>query len=285
MRDDQPPARFLSACVQCDIRRGDVAGNLRSVEAHLRTAHAAGALLAVLPEMWTTSFAPAYPPELLEQARAAADRVLRLSGEFGMVIVGSTVAEHDGRLFNVAHVCDRGRLAAEYRKIHLFSPNAEHKTLTAGSEPVVVDTSAGRLAVAICYDLRFPELVRWFFHERAEVLVVPAQWPEARATHWRALVDARAVENQLFVIGCNRTGSEPSLRGTDQLVFPGNSRVVDPMGDLLATGAGEDGVVLAEIELRKATAMRRTMPIAKDRRPEIYRSLWERAWTQPVRGD
>ena len=278
-RDKKPPADFLSACLQFDVRRGEVAANLASAEHCLRAAKVAGARLAVLPELWSTSFDKSYPPTLLAAALDADARLARLSGELHMVIVGSSLESSVGKVFNRAQVLDCGEAVASYRKIHLFSPNAEHRGLTAGTHPVVVDTSAGRIAVLVCYDIRFPELVRWPFYHQAEILVVPAQWPETRAHHWRALVDARAIENQMFVVGCNRTGSETSLKTDDQLVFPGNSRIVDPMGELVACGNGEDGPVMAAIDLRKVKTMRRMMPIEKDRRPALYRDLWAGPWS------
>jgi len=280
--DEKPPATFLGACVQYDVRRGDVGANVASAEQHLRAAAAAGVQLAVLPELWSTSFAPSWPPDVLAAARAADARIGQLAHELDMVIVASAVEEDAGSLFNRALVLDRGAIAASYRKIHLFSPNAEDRMLSAGSQPAVTDTSLGRLAVAICYDLRFAELTRWFFYQQAEILAVPAQWPESRASHWRALVDARAVENQCFVLGCNRTGSESSLKTADQLAFPGNSRIVDPMGEVLACGSGDAGIVVAEIETRKVRTMRRMMPIDKDRRVDLYGQWWASPWAPAV---
>ena len=281
-RDKKPPAHFLGACLQFDVQRGEVAANLGRAEHGLRAAKKAGARLAVLPELWSTSFAPAYPAPLVAAAQQADSRLAELSRDLEMVVVGSSLEGAEGKVFNRALVLDRGNTVASYRKIHLFSPNAEHRALAAGSQPVVADTSIGRVATAICYDIRFPELMRWFFYQHAEVLVVPAQWPEARASHWRALLDARALENQMFVLGCNRTGSEASLKTDDQLVFPGNSRVVDPMGELVATGNGEEGPVVGEIDLRKVKTMRRMMPIEKDRRPALYHQLWKGPWAPPA---
>lgn len=281
-RDKKPPPEFLGACVQFDVRRGDVAANIASAEQNLRRAAEAGAQLIVLPELWSTSFAPSWPSELLNAAEQADAHLTKLSAELDVVVVASSAEADAGSLFNRALVLDRGREVASYRKIHLFSLNAEDRHISAGSQPVVVDTSVGRLAVSICYDLRFSELMRWFFYHRAEILVVPAQWPESRASHWRALIDARAIENQCFVLGCNRTGSESSLKSSDQLAFPGNSRIVDPMGEILATGDGEAGAVMAEIVLRKVKTMRRMMPIEKDRRTDLYPGLWAAPWSAAV---
>lgn len=269
---------FLAACLQFDVQRGDVAGNLAEAERLLRRAHKQGARLAVLPELWSTSFMRAFDPAVIAAAAAADQRIQELSAALDMTVAGSAVAEESGRVFNRATLFEKGASIGRYDKIHLFSPNAEQKSLAAGDRPVVVNSRLGRIGLTVCYDLRFPELIRWYFYQRTEILVVPAQWPEARANHWRALVDARAIENQLFVLGCNRTGSEGSLKNNDTLSFPGNSRIVDPMGEVIASGDGGIGTVTAEIEVRKARTMRRTMPIERDRRPGVYRAIWSPAW-------
>ena len=129
--------------------------------------------------------------------------------------------------------------------------------------------------MVICYDLRFPELTRYHFHMGVQVLVVPAQWPEARSDHWRTLIRARAIENQFFVIGCNRTGSEQSMRREETLVFPGDSRIADPMGSMIASANGDDEPVVAEIELRHCCSMQRILPIHDDRQAEVYKRMWQ----------
>ncbi len=278
MAKEPQPREIRCACVQFDVRRGDVEHNLAAVEQQLRIAAAEGATLAVLPEMWTTSFLADRDAAIVRASARAEIRVLELSAELDMMIVGSAPHVDAGQTFNRAQLVDRGRVVGEYRKIHLFSPIGEHRYHVAGGEPLVVDTRFGRVAIAICYDIRFPELIRYFFHRQADLLLVPAQWPEARSDHWRSLMKARAIENQLFVIGANRTGIEQSLRGDDQLVFPGDSRVIDPMGNVVAAGSGGSSPVFADLELRRVRLMRRILPIAKDRRPEVYVRIWKNAW-------
>lgn len=277
--DQQTDPRFVAACIQFDVRRTEVATNLERAEKGIREACAdGGAELCVLPEMWTTSFVDSPGDELLAASRDAEGRMQALSRELGAMIVGSAPHVDEGKIYNRAVVYDQGEVLGEYRKIHLFSPNAEHRIHEPGSHPLVLDTRLGRIGVVICYDLRFPELIRFYFYEGAEILLVPAQWPEARAAHWRSLLKARAIENELYVVGCNRTGSESSLKNDESLVFPGDSRVIDPMGSVLAGGEGEDGPIVAEIEPRKVRVMRRILPVAKDRRPEIYARIWQKAW-------
>lgn len=276
---------ILAACVQFDVRRGEVEHNLRAATSGLRKAAAEGARLAVLPEMWPTSFVSEPSDELIAASMAAEQDTVRLSGELDMVIVGGGLLVEDGECFNRAVVAEKGEIVGEYRKIHLFSPIAEQRYHTPGRTPLIVDTSVGRIGVVICYDIRFPELIRYYFYENVEILCVPSQWPEARTDHWRVLMKARAIENEMFTIGCNRTGSEHSLKNDEPLVFPGDSRIVDPMGQVIAAGAGDSEPVLGEISLRKVRTMRRILPVSKDRRPELYRDLWSSTWTDRAPSD
>lgn len=275
---------FVCACIQFDVRRGDVEHNRSAATAGLRKAAAAGARFAVLPELWTTSFMNEVDEATLDASLAAEREVAELSRELGMVVVGGGVERDAGALYNRALVVDNGRVLGNYRKIHLFSVNGEHRVMSHGQAPLVVDTSLGRVGVLICYDIRFPELVRHYFYEHVQILAVTAQWPEARATHWRTLLRARAIENEMFVVGCNRTGKETSLKNEEQIVFPGDSRIIDPMGEPLGTGTGEDEPVLGTIEVRKVKTMRRILPLMRDSRPKVYRSIWEPAWQSRATG-
>jgi omega-amidase len=273
-----PDRDFAAACVQFDVRPGDVATNCASMRAGVEEAVLAGARLCVLPELWSTSFLPQFDGDVVAQAGEAEAELAELSRAHGLVIVASTIEPVDGVVHNTAHVYDHGRRVAAYRKIHLFSPNLEHRRHAPGDRPCVVDTSLGRLGVLICYDLRFPELSRYYFHRGVELLAIPGQWPEARAQHWRTLLRARAIENEMFVIGCNRTGQEPSQRNGEPMPFPGDGRIVDPTGEVLASGSGEAGAIVATIEMRKVRTMRRILPIERDQRPTVYRALFEETW-------
>jgi predicted amidohydrolase len=272
------------ACIQFDVRRGDVTENLRQAEEGIAAAARDGARLCVLPEMWSTSFLPTYDAATLAAAATAEETLQRLSLQHDLVAIGSSVESADGALFDCARVYDQGRLLGRYRKIHLFSPHAEHRHFRAGDEALVVDSSAGRIGVLICYDLRFPELARYYFHKSVEILAVPAQWPEARSQHWRSLLRARAIENEFFVVGCNRTGTDTSLKSEESLTFPGDGRIVDPTGEVLVAGSGDAGPLIANLELRTARTMRRILPVARDQRPSVYRRLWDDAWATMVAG-
>lgn len=267
---------LVTACVQFDVRRADVDANIAAVEKGLSEAAQKGARLCVLPEMWSTSYSPRYSPTLLAAAATAETKLTELSAKHGMMVVGSSLESVEGGVYNTARVYDRGVLLGAYRKIHLFSPHSEPRYFLAGDTPLVLDTRLGRIGVMICYDLRFPELARYYFHKGVEMLLVPAQWPEVRSQHWRSLLRARAIENQMFVLGCNRTGHEASLkRGGDTLTFTGDGRIVDPTGEILASGTGESNLLIAAFEPRTARTMRRMMPVSRDQRPSVYRKLFE----------
>lgn len=275
--------KFVAACIQFNVERGAVESNLARVQTLAAPAVDQGAQLLVLPEMWSTSFVAEPDRDLAKQAQVADEAIRELSADLDAMIIGSSLEFElggEGAYFNTARVFDRGTELASYRKIHLFSPNAEHRIHSGGDAPAILDTRFGRLGLLVCYDIRFPELVRYMFYKGAEILVVPAQWPEPRSEHWRTLVRARAIENEMFVIGCNRTGQESSLKNEDSLPFPGDSRIVDPMGVVLASGSGEDGAVCAEIDPKKVRTMQRLIPVKKDQRPQVYREIWRDAWDE-----
>jgi predicted amidohydrolase len=272
---------YHAACLQFNVERGETERNLATVTEGLRAATEEGAELVVLPEMWTTSFLKEPTDDDIRRSNAAEHALLELSKELKMMVIGSAPEVSDGRYFNRARIFDCGEVLGTYRKIHMFSPNAEDRYMTPGSQPLVVDTRLGRIGVVMCYDIRFPELTRYYFHCGVQVLAVPAQWPEARADHWRTLIRARAIENQSYVIGCNRIGTEGALRNDDNFVFPGDSRIIDPMGDVIAAANGDDQPIIAEISLRRCQSMHRILPVHEDRQPDAYRNIWLPIWSNP----
>lgn len=275
---NEEPTETIAACVQFDVRRGDVAGNVAAARSGIAEAAAVGARLCVLPEMWSTSFMSEYDDGVQQAAAAAEDAMLELSRRHDLAIIGSSLEVTAEGTFNCARVYVAGREMGTYRKVHLFSPNVEHRHHVAGRAPLLVDTGFGRVGVLIGYDLRFPELARYYFRMGAEILAIPAQWPEARSTHWRTLLRARAIENGLFVIGCNRTGQEISLKNEESGAFLGDGRIVDPTGEILAAGTGDDAVLTATLELRTVRTLRRILPVDRDQRPSVYRRLWDEAF-------
>lgn len=250
---------------------GDPETNWSVVERGLREAAARGARLVGLPEMWPTSFAFGETSTALAGTNSALTRLRALSKELKLVVVGSALGESSrGAPFNLGHVIDTGEMVLEYAKVHLFTPTREERSFSPGEAmPRVVETSAGRVTLVICYDLRFPELCRRLFYEDADVVVVPAQWAAERFSQWRALVAGRAVENQCIYIGVNRTGTEVTPSGA-VVGFPGRSLIADGHGGMLAEGGAAEEVVCADVDLAQHRALRRLIPCKRDARPEVY---------------
>ena len=172
------------------------------------------------------------------------EELLELSRELKLVIVGSMPEPHGDKVFNTAYVVDNGRWPGIYRKLHLFSLLGEDKAFDSGDSWLLAETSIGKIGVIICYDLRFPELSRRLALEGAQVICVPAQWPKPRQEHWRTLLRARAIENQLFVVASNACG----LIG--KLDFFGMSMIIDPKGEVLAEAGEAECEIVAPLDMQ-----------------------------------
>lgn len=253
-----------AGAVQFTIRLGDVDANVEHVQGALRRLADQGCNLAVLPEMWSTGYAYKELNELATRTPGIVEELGRLSRELEMVIVGSLPEPNGPRVCNTAYVMDRGVLLGKYRKIHLFSLLGEDRAFDGGDCRLLVDTHLGRLGVFICYDLRFPELARRLAVDGAEVLVVPAEWPKPREEHWRTLLRARAIENQLFIVAANCCGVQGKLD------FFGASLIIDPKGELLADGGYDAGEPSATLDFAAMETWRQQIPCFADRKPDFY---------------
>ncbi len=238
--------------------------NVKAVEAMLSCCRERGLELLVLPEMWPCGFDYEHLLEHARRAPSLRDRMCRWAREFRLVIVGSIPELRDEHVVNCAYVVDpRDGIVGSYAKVHLFSPLGERDHFRAGESVCVCHTCVGLLGVVICYDLRFPELCRLTALNGATILCVPALWPKARVEHWRLLLRARAVENQMFVIGANGVGMSGNV------LYPGASAIVDPWGDVLAEGGEETTLLIAQIQLSLVDRVRRMIPCFADRHKMI----------------
>lgn len=253
-----------AAAVQFNIALGDIESNLSHVVGTLRRLAQQGVELAVLPEMWSCGFAYRELNALAERTPELVARLSELSRELSMVIVGSLPEAHGDKVFNTAYLLDRGALAGSYRKLHLFSLMGEDRSLDSGDSILVADTSVGRIGVMICYDLRFPELARRLALEGAEIIVLPGEWPKPREEHWRTLLRARAIENQLFVIAANCCGT------VGKLDFFGQSLIIGPQGEILAEAGHLGCEPTALLDPAAMASWRESITCFKDRRPDCY---------------
>lgn len=253
-----------AAAIQFNIKLGEINANVASVRGAVGRVAAQGVQLAVLPEVWSSGFSYKDLNELARRTPELVEEMGRLSAEYNMVLVGSLPEPDGDKVCNTAYILDKGHLVGKYRKIHLFSLMNEDRSFTGGDQWVVADTSVGRIGVFICYDLRFPELARRLAVEGAEIIVVPGEWPKPREEHWRTLLRARAIENQLFVVAANCCGI------TGKLDFFGMSMIIDHKGVVMAEGGYEPTELIADLNFGDMYTWREQITCFKDRKPECY---------------
>jgi len=222
--------------------------------------------LVMLPELWTAGFfnfdqyerlaEPLNGPTVARLAEAA------IRGEFWLH--GGSIIERspEGNLYNTSVLFDpAGKLAAAYRKMHLFGfESGEKRILHCGESPVNVQSEIGHLALTTCYDLRFPELYRCLSSRGMELALITSAWPAARLEHWLVLTRARAIENLSYVLACNAAGTN---RGHE---LAGNSIIIDPWGKVVAQAPAGECVLYGEVNLEDVAGVRSQFPALRDRR-------------------
>ncbi|MCA1059400.1 carbon-nitrogen family hydrolase [Rossellomorea aquimaris] len=252
---------------QMDIAFGKPEENMEKVEQWVRKAKVDGCTTVVLPELWTTGYDLTRMDEIADEgAEDSSTFLTSLSKKYSIHIIGGSVANKsmDGIRNTLIAVDSKGILVKQYSKLHLFKLMDEHHYLLPGQEDGMFSLEETKMAGLICYDIRFPEWFRKHVLLGAKVVFVVAEWPSARIDHWQTLLKARAIENQCFVIACNRVGSDPNNE------FGGCSLIIDPWGEILAKGTQTEELVSAEINLQEVEKVRKQIPIFQDRRPEYY---------------
>ncbi|MGH6655672.1 MAG: carbon-nitrogen family hydrolase [Actinocrinis sp.] len=261
------------ALIQFDVDLGRTPGASRqSAVAKVHEAAEDGADLVLLPELWLHG---AFDPEPWQAGAEpmhgeTAQAMREAAIDCGVVLHAGSFVERtpDGRLYNTSLVFDAdGELLAGYRKIHTFGfDKGEAVIMTAGEQTAVFDlrdlddSVITRIGLATCYDLRFPELYRKLLDAGTQTVLQVASWPARRAEHWRALLRARAIENQMFVVACASVGTQAGL------TMSGHSMVIDPWGEILAEGGEQEETVFADFDPETVEKTRASFPVLRDRR-------------------
>lgn len=254
-----------AAYVQLDIRLGDMPANLDAAKKNLERLGGEGVKLAVLPEMWSCGFDNRNLAEHARRTPEFLDALSLIAGRYGMLIAGSLPEAAEEGIYNTLYLVDAdGSVAGTYRKVHLFTGTGEERYFLAGDRSVVCDTSIGPIGLMICYDLRFPEICRVLALKGAQIVVIPAQWPKIRVSRWDILAQARATENQLYVVGANRCGRDYDYQ------YGGHSIIVDPSGEVLVWAGDEPATGVAEISFERLEKVREYMPSLRERVPTAY---------------
>ena len=256
--------------VQHDIAWKQASTTRARLEPMVAAAAAAGSRLVVLTEMFATGFCME-PDEIAEPVGGPTEAwLVEQAARQDVWIIGSVAqwpadvspdpgADPDRRAVNAAVIAAPDGSVRRYEKMHPFSFAGEHEHYRPGDKPLTVDIDGVRTSVFVCYDLRFADDF-WALAHDTDCYVVVANWPEPRREHWRALLRARAIENQAYVIGANRVGRAGDLPHT------GDSVVLDPLGRALVEAAHEECVISADVDPDVVVDVRTRYPFLADRR-------------------
>jgi predicted amidohydrolase len=252
---------------QMNIALGELQQNLETVREMTAEAARRGSDIVVFPELWSTGYD-------LENAANHATPVdegifaetCALAQQYGLHILGSNLSLLGEEQYGNTAVLfgPDGSSLGTYTKVHLFGPMEEDRFLTPGDNLGLVETIWGKVGLAICYDLRFPEVTRAYAVAGAKIIFLPSEWPYPRLEHWRTLLRARAIENQVFIVACNRVGASG-----DESFF-GHSTIVDPAGEIVVEGGEGEMLLTATIDLTQIEKVRSLFNVCDDRQPDIY---------------
>lgn len=226
--------------------------------------------IIVFPETFTTGYSEEIFHNIDKYAETEDGEVItvlrRLAKKFNVWLVsGSIVEKDDEGTYNTIFLIDRkGNIVGKYRKMHLYSAMDEDVAFKNGVDMPVFDTEFGKLALMTCYDIRFVELSRTYAVKGAEAIIIVSNFPNPKVNHWRILLQARAIENQLYIIACNRVGS------ADKSTYFGHSLIIDPWGEIVNEGNDEETIISGEIDFNKIKEVRSIIPMYYDRQPQSY---------------
>ncbi len=254
--------------ISCSL--GDVAANVRKVREFASRAKQNGAEIILFPEMIDTGYSMSViQKHATTWSEGAVPEFQEIAREFSIAIIAG-VSERDGdSIYNSQVIVDlTGKIAAKYRKTHLFSPAPieEHKCFTAGDALTTRKIDMLNLGLGICYDLRFPEFYRALAVEHgANVLLNSSAWPFPRVEHLRTLATGRAIENQSYFVLANRVGTD------DGVTFCGSSTIIDPYGVVIAAASTDrEEIIYGEISKEVVDLVRSRMPLFEHRRRDLY---------------
>ncbi|MCA9978687.1 MAG: carbon-nitrogen family hydrolase [Anaerolineales bacterium] len=259
--------RLVISLGQMDVVLGQPAVNLALVQQLAGAAARQGADILVLPELWSTGYDLTHAADYATAVTSGifAD-VAHLAKENQIHILGSCLSLlGDGQYGNTAVLFDpAGERLGMYSKIHLFQLMDEHLYLTGGNGRSLIQTPWGENGLAICYDLRFPELFRAYALDGAKIVFLPAEWPYPRLAHWQTLLRARAIENQMYIVACNRVGT------TDGTSFFGHSCIIDPWGEMVVEAGDTPALLTVTVDLARVAEIRAQIPVFADRNSAAY---------------
>ncbi len=263
-------AKLNISLAQMTVATGNERRNMDVMQQMVAEAARRGSQVVLFPELWSCGygleniqdFASPLNSGIFAQTSTAAR-------QHNICIVGSMPEKRGVSVNNsAAFFAPNGQVVGVYRKMHLFRLMGEDRRFNAGQAPLNLDLPWGKTGMAICYDLRFPEMFRRYGVEGSRLVLLPAAWPLSRIAHWRALITARAIENQYFMVACNTVGEAETDEGPT--TFGGHSMIVDPWGETVLEAGTMPGLYTVEIELDRVEEARARIPVFEDRRAGAY---------------
>ncbi len=233
--------------------------------------------LVILPEMFNCPYDNSFFPRFAEIFPGETTELLsKLAKQQSIYIVGGSIPERDGEnIFNTSYTFDRnGKVIGKHRKMHLFDIDVEDgikfkesDTLGSGNKATVFETEFCKIGVAICYDMRFPELMRLMALKDAELIIVPAAFNMTTGpAHWHSLAKVRAMDNQVYFIAAS-----PARKLDSSYIAYGHSLIVDPWGKTVNEADENEVIIYADIDLKKVKKIREQLPLLKHRREDVYK--------------
>ncbi|MBN2168615.1 MAG: carbon-nitrogen family hydrolase [Actinobacteria bacterium] len=264
--------KMTVSIVQMDVITSKPEENLEKGARWIERAADMGSDIVCFPEMWTTGFNWEINKKIAGKQEGIINRVSDLARSNGIWINGSMLTlNENGKVANSSILFDsKGLIAGVYKKVHLFSLLHEQDHEEAGNSLCLVDTPWGLAGLSVCYDIRFPELFRTYALKGAGIVFSPMAFPHPRIEHWKVLARARAIENQMYIVGPNQVGTEDF--GPDgEVTYFGDSVIVDPWGRTVIEGSEtEEQLLTAELDIGLVEETRESMTVLQDRRPELY---------------
>jgi predicted amidohydrolase len=255
------------AAIQMDIKPGNKEKNLSTAIKQIKEAVNQKAHIICLPELFNTGYMPEEMHNLAEEEEGETIKLLMSSArEYNVnILAGSIAVKENSHVFNKSYIINsKGHIAGYYCKTHLFPLMGEDRCFKHGNRLSVAKLEECAIGQMICYDIRFPEIARALALKGAELLSIPAAFPHPRLNHWRILLQARAIENQLYLVAINRVGSDKT--GS----YFGHSMIIDPWGEILCEAGEGEEVIYGEIEINKINKVRNKIPCFQDRRKDLY---------------
>lgn len=261
------------ALVQMDIKLGNKEFNLeKALKLAKEIIEKNDSLdLIIFPELFTTGYASQYEIKNILAEKIpegiSSKKLIKFAKDNKVALVGSIIETSDSLPYNTLIVIDKnGILVEKYRKIHLFKPMGEQLLFQAGSEVKSVSLpNIGKIGLLTCYDIRFPELSRKLaVVHNIDILIIVSEFPKPREDHWKILLKARAIENQCFLLGVNRIGKDKNNE------YFGLSMIITPTGKVINNTNEEEGVFVAEFDLKEIKEFRNSIPCFDDIRNDLF---------------